>query len=447
MQAILCSMKIALTIAGVDSGGGAGIAADLKTFAALGVHGTCVIISVTAQNTRGVLNSFDIPAEFIKEQFDAVAMDIKIDCAKTGMLSSPDIVSTVAELIKKQKLKLVIDPVLAAEAGGKLLKEEAVSILIEELLPLAEVVTPNISEAEKLSGFKIRNVKDAEKAAKKIHELGAKAVIVTGGHLEGTDVLYDGSYTHIKGTLVKGGKHGSGCTHSAALTAEIAKGTPLIEAAQRAKKFVESAILASVKIGSGAAPVNQLAHILEGAERYRVLKNVAEASLLIENSMSVELIPEVGCNIAMGISNASSISDVAAVSGRIVRLKGKPHAVGCVAFGTSSHVARIVLAAMHFDDSMRAAMNIRYSEEALSACKGLGFSTASFSRKDEPEGVSTMEWGVGVAFKRTGRVPDVIYDKGDVGKEAMIRLLGKDAKEVAGRAVEIGARMRKIEEV
>lgn len=128
MQAILCSMKTAMTIAGVDSGGGAGIAADLKTFSALGVHGTCVITSLTAQNTKGVLNSFDIPTAFIKEQFDTVASDIKLDCVKTGMLSSPDIVSAVATLIKRQKLRLVIDPVMAAEAGGKLLKEEAVGI-------------------------------------------------------------------------------------------------------------------------------------------------------------------------------------------------------------------------------------------------------------------------------------------------------------------------------
>src|SRR3989304_7875693 len=129
-------MPTALTIAGVDPGGGAGIAADLKTFAALGVHGTCIITSVTAQNTQGVLNSFDIPTGFIKEQFDAVVSDIKIDCAKTGMLSSPEIVRAVAGLVKRERLPLVIDPVMAAEAGGTLLENEAVDVLIEKLLPL-----------------------------------------------------------------------------------------------------------------------------------------------------------------------------------------------------------------------------------------------------------------------------------------------------------------------
>lgn len=435
-------MKTVLTIAGVDSGGGAGIAADLKTFAALGVHGTCVITSVTAQNTRGVLNSFDIPVEFIKEQFDAVVSDIRIDYVKTGMLSSPDIVRAVADLMRKQKLPLVIDPVMAAEAGGKLLRDEAVAVLIEELLPFASVITPNVFEAERLSGLKIKDIKGAEKAAKKIHELGAKAVIVTGGHLQGTDVLYaDDVFTHIKGKLLKGGTHGSGCTHSAALTAELARGTPLIDAADRAKKFVEYAITTSVKIGGGAAPVNQFGHTMEDSERYKVLKNVEEAVDMIETKMSAELISEVGCNIAMGISNASLVSDVAAVSGRIVRLKGSPHAVGCVTFGASSHIARIVLTAMQFDSSMKAAMNIRYSKVALAACKELRLRMASFSREDEPEGVSTMEWGVAEAIKKEGRVPDVIYDKGGVGKEAMIRLLGKDAIEVACRAIDISGAM------
>ncbi len=438
-------MKTAMTIAGVDPGGGAGIAADLKTFAALGIHGTCIITSVTAQNTLGVLNSFDIPAGIIEEQFDAVVSDIKIDCAKTGMLSSPEIVRVAARLVKKEKLPLVIDPVMAAEAGGTLLKSEAVQVLIEDLLPLSVVVTPNVSEAQRLSGMKIKDLSDAGKAAKIISELGATSVIVTGGHLKGTDILYsNGEFTQIKGKLIKGGTHGSGCTHSAVITAQLSKGATLIEAAHCAKEFVEQAITLSFKIGKGAAPVNQIGHMLADAQRFRVIKNIEQALDLITNSPGFsDLIPEVGCNIAMGIPNAYSVSDVAAVSGRIVRLKNEPHAVGCIAFGASSHIARIVLTAMHYNDLMRASMNIRYSEEALFACKDLGFSIASFRREDEPQGVSTMEWGVSDAINRVGKVPDVIYDKGGVGKEAMIRLLGRDAMEVAGKATKIAGAMKK----
>lgn len=434
-------MPTALTIAGVDTGGGAGIAADLKTFAALGVHGTCAITSITAQNTRGVQNSYDIPVEFIEDQFDAVVSDISIDSAKTGMLSSPEIVMAVVNLIKNRKFPLVIDPVMAAAAGGELLKAEAVSVLIEELIPLCTAITPNVGEAERLSGMKIMDMKDAKKAAKKIHDLGARAVIVTGGHLDGTDVYYDGEVTYIEGTLLKGGTHGSGCTHSAAIAAEIAKGTTLIDAASIAKKFVEKAILKSVEIGAGVSPVNQIGPILAEAERFHVQGNVEEAVALIEKHVALELIPEVGCNIAMGISHAVSTKDVAAVSGRIVKFKGRPHAVGCVAFGASSHMARIVLTTMKAEGSIKAAMNTRYSHDAISACKELGFEIQSFSRDEEPEGVSTMEWGASEVITKDGKVPDVIYDTGGVGKEAMIRLLGKNAMEVAGMAVDISRAM------
>jgi len=439
----LYMMKTAMTIAGVDSSGGAGIAADLKTFSALGIHGTCVITSLTAQNTKGLLNYLDTPVNFIKEQFDAITSDIKIDCAKTGMLSSPDIVRMVAGLIKKEKLSLVIDPVMSAEAGGTLLTDTAVKILIEELIPLSVVITPNIHEAQRLSGIKIKDVGDACKAARKIYELGAKAVIVTGGHLKGTDILYSNEEFYlIEGKLIKGGTHGSGCTHSAAITAQLAKGTPLLEAARLAKVFIEQAILRSISIGKGAAPVNQLGSILVEAGKYQVLKNLGEAVELIEKSWEFsDLIPEVGCNIAMGTQDAVSVSDVAAVSGRIVRLKKAPHAVGCVAFGASSHIARIVLTAMHYNNFMRAAINIRYSDEAILACEQLGLTMASFSREDEPEGFSTMEWGVSDAIMRVGKIPDVIYDKGGVGKEAMIRVIGHDAVEVAGRAIRIGGEM------
>lgn len=437
-------MKTVMTIAGVDPGGGAGIAADIKTFAVLGVHGTCVVTSLTAQNTKGVLNSFDVPAGFIEEQFDAIVSDIKIDYIKTGMLSSPEIIRVVAKLIKKEKLPVVIDPVMAAQAGGTLLKSEAVNVLIEELLPLSVITTPNKSEAEKLSGIMINDLNDAKKAGRKIHELGARSVMITGGHLKGTDVLYsNGEFTLIEGKLIKGGTHGSGCTHSAAIAAELAKGSDLVEAAHRAKRFVEQAIMRSARIGEGDSPVNQLGEIIAESEKYNIIKKLEEAVLLIENNKRFSnLIPEVGCNIAMGIKNASNVSDVAAVSGRIVKLKGAPHAVGCVSFGASSHIARIVLTVMHYDCLMRAAMNIRYSEEALAACSDLGLSISSFDREDEPEDVSTMEWGVGDAVRRAGKIPDVIFDKGGMGKEAMIRLLGQDAVGISKTAIRIADRMK-----
>jgi len=179
------------------------------------------------------------------------------------------------------------------------------------------------------------------------------------------------------------------------------------------------------------------------AERYRVMKDVQDAVSMLEKCEGFPaLIPEVGTNIGMALSGATGTDDVAAVRGRIVRVDGAK-AVGNVEFGASRHVAKVILAAMRFDGNMRSAMNIRYSPDILSACKKLGFSIASFDRRDEPEDVSTMEWGTGHAIEGFGAVPDVVYDLGSVGKEAMVRLLGRTATEVAKKAVDIADRMRK----
>lgn len=263
-------IPVILTIAGSDSGGGAGIEADIKTIASLGLHPACAITSVTAQNTQGVRSAYDIPVEAITAQIDAVCEDMDITWAKSGMLSSSEITSNVAFMVKKHKLKIIVDPVMAAEAGGDLLRKEAVITLKEELLPVSEVVTPNINEASILAGIEIQNVNDAESAAKIISKTGVKYVIVTGGHLDGSDIIYDShkdSYTTISGTFVKGGTHGSGCTYSSALTSFLAQGYSIDEAARKAKIFVVEAIKGSVPIGKGVGPVNQLAWLLNRPER------------------------------------------------------------------------------------------------------------------------------------------------------------------------------------
>lgn len=437
---------IVMTIAGSDSGGGAGIAADLKTFAALGVHGTCAITSVTAQNTTGVLKTFDLAPEAVASQIDAVCSDMEVKWAKTGMLASSEIVREVAKEVRKHGLSLVLDPVMAAEAGGDLLRKEALSVLIEDLLPSCRVTTPNASEAGALAGMAVKTPGDAKIAARRIADHGVEAVIVTGGHLDATDLLYEAAseaFTRIPGTFVKGGTHGSGCTYSAALTAFLASGESLEGAARKAKKFVEQAILKSRPAGRGVNPVNQLGAILEEKERYLVLKELKEAVLTLENSPDFpELIPEVGCNIGMAIPGADSYGDVAAVEGRIVRHRGRAVAVGCVDFGASKHVAGIILASLRYNSQIRAAINVKYSEETLAACREMKLETSSFDRAEEPENTSTMDWGTAEAIRKYGSVPKVIYDKGGPGKEPMIRLLGTGATEVAELAVQLAEKIR-----
>ncbi|MBN2110145.1 MAG: bifunctional hydroxymethylpyrimidine kinase/phosphomethylpyrimidine kinase [Methanosarcinaceae archaeon] len=435
---------VVMTIAGSDSGGGAGVEADIKTISALGMHCACAITSVTSQNTQGVINAFDLPEEVIRDQIDAVCTDMHIEWAKSGMLSSPEITSTVAEMISKYDIKLVVDPVMAAEAGGDLLKKEAISTLKEKLLPESYVVTPNINEAAVLSGMKIKNVEDAGKAARAICETGVKAVIVTGGHLDASDVIYEcetGELTVIHGDFVKGGTHGSGCTYSSALTSFLARGMSLPEAAGNAKHFVVRAILGSQEVGKGVGPVNPLSGVLSDARRYAVLEDLKNAVEMIGSSESFgKLIPEVGTNIAMALPDAVSTGDVAAVEGRIVRLKGSPRVVGNIDFGASTHVAHIVLTAMKYNPLIRAAVNVKYSEDIVGICREMNLGISSFDRAEEPEKAHTMDWGTSFAIGQHGSVPDIIYDRGGPGKEPMIRILGKNAREVVGIAIAISER-------
>lgn len=255
---------VVLTIAGSDSGGGAGIEADIKTIASHNLHGAVSITSVTSQNTTGVLSAFDMPTEVIASQIDAVCIDMDVKWAKSGMLSSSNIITTVTAMVKKYGLKLVVDPVMAAEAGGDLLKKEAISALKKELLPVSQVVTPNISEATALSGVKIETIEDAKEAAISIADTGVKNVIITGGHLDASDIVYQSDterFTIIPGEFVKGGTHGSGCTYSASLTSHLACGKTIEDAAREAKDFVVHAIKGSQAVGKGVGPVNPLAKL------------------------------------------------------------------------------------------------------------------------------------------------------------------------------------------
>lgn len=254
-------MKIALTIAGSDSGGGAGIQADLKTFAALGVYGSSVITAITAQNTVGVTAVHEIPTEVVAAQLDAVMSDIGADAAKTGMLSSPEIVRTVADGVRRHGIeRLVVDPVMVAKSGDRLLREEAVEAVKTALLPVAYVVTPNLPEAEVLTGQSIQTEADMEEAARAIHAMGPQIVVVKGGHLEGdpVDVIYDGAtFERLRMPRVDTPHtHGTGCTFAAAITARLAAGRPPLTAIAEAKEYLYQALLHAYRVGAGHSPVH-----------------------------------------------------------------------------------------------------------------------------------------------------------------------------------------------
>ncbi len=250
----------ALTIATSDSGGGAGIQADLKAFAALGCHGMSAIVALTAQNTTAVTAVHEVPPAFIREQLEALWDDIGVDAAKTGMLFSAPIVSTVAEFLEERPTPLVVDPVMVAASGARLLLDDAVSVLVERLFPLAAVVTPNLHEACALAGVPYSAGARRERLAETIHELGATAVVVTGGHgEEPVDWLFDGS-RHVEIPVERHGDeatHGAGCTHSASLAALLARGETLEDAAREAARIASQAVRAGLSgLGAGSGPVD-----------------------------------------------------------------------------------------------------------------------------------------------------------------------------------------------
>ncbi|MBS7657918.1 MAG: bifunctional hydroxymethylpyrimidine kinase/phosphomethylpyrimidine kinase [Candidatus Bathyarchaeia archaeon] len=446
----------ALTIAGSDSSGGAGIQADLKTFAALKVYGMSVITAITAQNTIGVTEVHEVPPKIVKAQIEAVMEDIGVDAVKTGMLYSKDIIEVVAEEVEKYNFKMVIDPVMIAKSGAPLLKKDSIEALIKKLIPLATVVTPNAKEAEVLLNKNVESLDEAREAAKQINALGAEAVVIKGGHLKTEDVVYDVLYYKGEFKIFKSERiqtkntHGTGCVFASAITAFLAKNKNIEEAVERAKEFVLNAIQFSYSIGKGVGPVNPMAYIYREAEKYEVLKLIENAVEMLESNPEVALlIPESQSNIGMALSYSKSIMDVAAIPGRIVKLNGKVKASAYPRFGASKHIANTIITVMKKDPEFRSAMNIKYSKKLIELCKNLGLKISFYDRSEEPpeikekEGLTTI-WGTQEAIKKVEGIPDVIYHGGDYGKEPMIIILGRNPIEVAQKVIQLAKQIVRL---
>jgi hydroxymethylpyrimidine kinase/phosphomethylpyrimidine kinase len=451
---VKCKVPVAIAIAGSDSGGGAGIQADLKTFAALRVHGTTAITSVTAQNTKEVASVEDLEPKMIRDQIRVVAEDFGIDAGKTGMLHTEEIIKAVSCEVSKYGFPLVVDPVMISKTGSPLLKPEAMDALKKFILPIAAVVTPNRFEAEKLANVEIRTLQDAETAAKRISTLGPKAVVIKGGHLETQDAIdllyWRSSFKQFKSPrLAVKTTHGTGCSFSAAIAAELAKKTEIEAAVKKAKEIVALGIKFGLAIGKGYGPVNPMASLYRDSARFAVLTDLEEARFIIERHQEiVSLIPEVGMNIAMAVPYAESVGDVAAIEGRIVKTGEGPKAVGKAKFGTSSHLAKYILEITNHDERKKAAINVRFDEKTLRILKNYRMTVSFYDRTKEPEEIKKVEgmtipWGVREAIKRTRKIPDALYHRGDIGKEPMIVVFGERASELAKLAVRITARGEK----
>ena len=432
-----------MTIAGSDSSAGAGIQADIKTFSALGVYGTTIITTLTAQNTRTISDILVVPPKFFKNQIVTTLEDIKPDVIKIGVLYSRSIINIVKSILKNFENPIVVDPVLYSGTGIKLLDEDSFEVFKRGIIPLAYVITPNLKEAEFLSKIRISNRYDMTRAAIEIFKLGASNVIIKGGHdtnkdTKVMDLLFRDKNIEpqqiVHERLKVDETHGTGCNFSAAISAFLAKGYNISESFQLSNSYVYEALRNSNQIGKGVLVSNPLDRMYDNSQKFKVLIELQDSVSILERmSNFFKLIPETKTNFVYSIEKPKNFNDIAGVLGRVTNLGINIRTPNVIQFGTSLHVANALLAATKFKSLFRSAINIRNNPSIIKICEN-NFKCASYSRSKETEEIkkiegSSIQWGISEAFKRK---PDaeLVYHDGDFGKEPMVIMFGLNPKEV-----------------
>ncbi len=438
------SPPVVCTIAGSDSGGGAGIQADLKTIEAVGGFGTSAITSVTAQHTRGVESTHVLPVDEVAAQIDAVFDDFDVAAVKTGMLATRPIVELVAEHATTLNVPIVVDPVMVAASGDRLL-EPAAEAAYEDLIAGATLATPNADEAGVLTDIDVTDTESAEAAAKAIVEMGADSALVKGGHLPGeavTDVLatHDGveSITHPR--VATDATHGSGCTLSSAIATRLAHGDELQSAVHSGIDLLARAVRYPLDVGEGPGAVHHMVALREQAERDPTAERVSGIVAAFESADVAPLVPEVGMNVVGATPYAEEPGECAAVEGRITRTLDGARAHRGVRFGASSHVARFLLAAREIDPGLQFAVNCRFDSAVEASLDVLDGPIAEYDRDAEPESVKaadgrTMGWAARQALESTEETPAAVIDRGDVGKEPILKLLAETPASLSDRTL------------
>ena len=436
-----------LTIAGSDSGGGAGIQADLKAFSACRVFGMTAITAITAQNTEGVRDVLGLPPDLVRGQIRAVVEDIGVDAIKTGMLYDEGIIRAVVEEIDGIDVPIIVDPVMVAKSGDPLLRPEAMDAMRELMVPRATVLTPNRHEAEVLSGMRIESLEDMVEAGRRILEGGTEYVVVKGGHVQTggyvVDVVVHGGGVEFYKAWKLGNEttHGTGCSFASFIASCIARGHHPLDAIRRAKELVTEAIRLGFKVGHGVGPVNPMAALYKEADKYTTVEELEDALAILSSNREVSrLMPETRMNIVYALDGAKDEGEVAGIPGRITTVGDRLATASQPRFGGSRHVARAVLTAMKHDPDIRSAVNIRFDEHALKVAEGIGLRVSHYDRGGEPREIKEREgasipWGVERAIERIGKVPDIIYHRGDVGKEPMIIVFGRNPTEVVNKVL------------
>ncbi|BCS92801.1 bifunctional hydroxymethylpyrimidine kinase/phosphomethylpyrimidine kinase [Metallosphaera javensis (ex Sakai et al. 2022)] len=428
---------VVMAIGGFDSGGGAGVESDIKVLESIGVHGVGAVTAITAQNTRGIRDVVVVDPSSLRKQIEALLDDFKISSVKTGMIVNREQMSVVSEMVN---LPLVVDPVIHAKDGTTLIAD--LEAFKRFLLPKAMVVTPNAIEAGTLVGMRVETLKDQITASKLIHEkFSVPFVIVKGGHInsaESIDVLYDGEEVIQLSSprLSNRNTHGTGSIFASTIAGMLAKGFHVREAVRLAKSVTEESIRYGLEIGGGTGPVDPLVPMEKLAMKTKVMEEMEKFAEFVERERNFHLlIPEVQSNLAHSIDPryVTGIDDIATFRGRIIREWGGRVRVGFpVAFGYPTHTARLLLSIITTQGTGNTLINIRYDPKIVESFRKIGYEVVEVHRELEPQGPEgkTMSWIVEHVHENLGRIPNVIFDRGMVGKEAMVRFWTSSMEEM-----------------
>ena len=414
-----------LTIGGSDSSSGAGIQSDIRTFSDFGVYGFTVITAITSQNTTDVSNIEPVSVKSLKSQLDSILSDFHIDAIKIGMVYNSVIIKVIHSKLCNCHVPIIVDPIIKSTTGVTLLKKNALNNYKKMIIPLAHVITPNKYEAKILSG--VTNVREA---AKKIQKFGAESVIITGastskGKISDFILEKDQEYK-VTGKIIPVRNHGSGCNYSASIAVSLAKQNPLRYAVTTAKNYVYNSIKNSKNIGKGVRITHQKVstekmELLESINNFKQIKNVHK------------IIPECQTNFVFAKKKSKTLRDVLGVSGRLVKSGKEVITAGEIIYGGSHHVGTAVIEVNKKFPNIRSGINIKFNSKIISKAKRCGLTTLNYDRNKESkkskqkEGLS-IKWGINFALKT--KSPDIIYHKGDIGKEPMILVFGETPDDV-----------------
>ena len=427
-------MRTALTVAGSDSIGGAGIQADVKAMSVVGVHAASVITAVTAQNTCGVDGILPIPEEFIKAQLEAVLKDCDIKAVKTGMLYSAEIVGTVADILEDHEMPLIVDPVMVSGTGSSLSDDGYASALKKKLLPMCELVTPNKHEAEVLAKMKIKTRDDLMLACELIGKQGS-SVLMKGGHFNTptvVDYLYLSSeFTKMEYPRLRKAGHGSGCVLSSFITANMAKGLDIVNAVLKSRELIQESISSQYAIGRGDVVVNTMVKLKGDTDKFQILDALDAAAAKIVDTVPDELVPKGGMNIAMALKDAAGPEEIAAIDKRMVVHNGILRKNGPAKFGTAEGLSYILLTVMKHSPETRCIMSIAYGDDIMDVMEEVGMTSVTAEMGKDKFSEATEK-----ALRKCKGIPDAIVDKGPK-KDRVIRILAKDTEDMLAKLEEI----------